>query len=199
MPTLSRVRRAIGKRWYARTPTEKLIALVANQRRGKRADLLIDALKERRAHQDGSLDHVDWSSAMLDGALLSSCRLKNACFARAHLRGAYFGYSDASSADFTACDLRDANLREARLCNAAFDGADLRSANFARALLQGSSFVGADLADANLWGADLRGANLSQASIKNCTVVDIKTDAATILPDGERCSTEICLRRFTRA
>lgn len=199
MPILNRIRRVVGKRWYALKSTDRLIELVADQRNSASAPIMIEALKERRAHQDGSLDHLDWSLARLDGALLSSCRLKNARFSGARLRGAYFGYSDACSADFSGSDLREANLREARLTDAVFDGADLRCANFARAILRGSSFVGADLAKANLWVADLRGANLTRATMAGCEVFNVMLDAATILPDGKACADESRLRRFTRA
>jgi len=199
MPFLNRVRRTIGARWYALMPTDKLLKLVADQGHSAKADILIEALKERRAHQDGSLDHLDWSSARLSGALLSSCRLKHARFSGAQLRGAYFGYSDACSADFSGSDLREANLREARLTDAIFDGANLRDANLARAILRGSSFVAADLTKANLWGADLRGANLTKASLADSKIFNVMIDASTILPDGRHCADAIRWSRFIGA
>ena len=197
MQLLDRVRRTIGKLWYTLMPTEKLIALVGDQNRIANADLLIDTLKERLAHQNGSFDHLDWSSTTLTGALLSNCRMKHARFSSAQLRGAYFGYSDVCSADFTLADLREAHFREARLNNAVFDRANLRDANFARAILEGCSFVAADLTNASFWGADLRGANLTGALMVDCNVFNVIVDEATTLPNGDNGTDEVCWGRFT--
>ena len=197
MHLIHRIQRAIGLRWYARKPSDSLIAMIADQGAARNADMLIGALKERLAHQDGSLDHVDWSAAKLNGALLSSCRIRHARFSRAQLRGAYFGYSEIRAADFTLADLREANFREANLKDAKFDGADLRDANFARAILAGASFKAADLAQANFWRADLRGADLKNASMLDCSMVDVLINQATRLPDGENVSGAVCWDRYT--
>ncbi|MDE2853355.1 MAG: pentapeptide repeat-containing protein [Chloroflexota bacterium] len=199
MPLIHRVRQTLGKRWYAIMPTDKLIALIGDQNHSGNTEMLINALKERLAHQDGSLDHLDWSSTTLTGALLSSCRLKHARFSAAQLRGAYFGYSNVCSADFTGADLRRANLREARMTNAIFDRANLQEANFARAILRDCAFVAADLSQANLWGADLRGANLTEASMVNCNVSNVIVDQSTTMPSGEAYSEDIRWGEFTRA
>jgi len=197
MQLIQRVQRAIGKRWYTLLPTARLIAMVSDRSGARNADILIAVLKERLAHQDGSLDHLDWSSAALKGALLSSCRMKQAKFSSAQLRGAYFGYSDLSAADLSLADLRETHFREAILINARFDRANLRDANFARAVLVGSSFVAADLTNANLWRADLRGANLTDASMKGCSIANIIVDETTTLPNGESCTDKVCWDRFT--
>lgn len=197
MPLIQRIRRAIGIRWYALKPSDSLIAMVAEQGAARNADMLLEALKERLAHQDGSLDHVDWSAAKLNGALISSSRMRHARFSRAHLRGAYFGYSDMSAADFSLADLRETNFREANLKDAKFDGANLRHANFARALLAGGSLRAADLAKANFWRADLRGADLTNASMVNCSMVDVLVNEATRLPDGQTGGGALCWDRFT--
>ena len=197
MPLIHRIQRAIGLRWFALKPSDSLIAMIADQVAERNADVLLEALKERLAHQDGSLDHVDWSAAKLNGALLSSCRIKHARFSQAQLRGAYFGYSEISAADFTLADLRETNFREANLKDATFDGADLRDANFARAVLAGSSFKAADLAKANFWRADLRGADLKNASMVNCSMVDVLVNQATRLPDGKHVNGDVCWDRYT--
>jgi len=197
MPLIHRIQRAIGLRWYALKPSDSLIAMIADQGAGRNADMLMEALKERLAHQDGSLDYVDWSAAKLNGALLSSCRIKNPRFSQAQLRGAYFGYSEISAADFTRADLRETNFREANLKDAKFDGANLRDANFARAILAGGSFNGADLAKANFWRADLRGADLKNASMLDCSMVDVRVNQATRLPDGEKVGGAVCWERYT--
>lgn len=194
---IDRFQRAIGRRWYRLLPSEKLIALAAAQRSPGKASILIATLKERLAHQDGSLDHLDWSAATLPGALLSACRMKGANLSAAQLRGAYFGYSDLSGADFRGADLREAHFREARLNGARFDRAKLRDANFARAVLAGSSLREADLVNANFWAADLRGANLNGALMTNCSLVAVIADETTILPNGETGADQVCWRRFT--
>ncbi len=199
MQLLIRIQRAIGKRWFARQPTHKLVAMIGDQSDARNLGILIDALKERLAHQDGSLDHVDWSSAELKGALLSSCRMTHAKLPQALLRGAYFGYSDMRRSDFSLADLRESHFREARLNHAIFDRADLREANFARAVLVGCSFIAADLSSANFWRADLRGADLTEALIINCNMADALVDETTRLPDGEPCGSDICWDRFTLA
>ncbi len=185
MRLIQRLEFAIGKRWYSRLPTDRLTAMVADQSNSRHIDIMIEALKERLAHQDGSLDCLDWSAANLAGALLSSCRMKQAKFSAAMLRGAYFGYSDLRAADFTGADLRDSHFREARLEHAIFDAADLRGANFARAVLARSSFVKADLTKVNFWRADLRGANLDEALMSQCSLAEALIDDGTTLPDGE--------------
>lgn len=182
MQLIYRFRLFIGKRWYSFLPTDRLIAMIGDQRSSWNTHILIESLKERLAHRDGSLDHLDWSAANLGGALLSSCRMHQAKFSSAMLRGAYLGYSDLRGADFSRADLREAHFREARLDNARFDGADLRGANFARALLAGSSFVNADLTKVNFWRADLRGANLNEALMSHCGVADALIDERTTLP-----------------
>lgn len=192
MQLIHRLQLAIGKRWYSLLPADRLIAMIGNQSSPRHAHILIESLKERLAHQDGSLDHVDWSAAKLGGALLSSCRMKQAKFSSAVLRGAYFGYSDLREADFSRADLRETHFREARLDHARFDGADLRGANFARAVLAGSSFAKADLTNVNFWRADLRGANLKDALICQCSVADAVTDDRTSLPIEPSGASGVC-------
>lgn len=199
MQLLIRIQRAIGKRWFARQPTHRLVAMIGGKSAARNLGILTDALKERLAHQDGSLDHVDWSGAELKGALLSSCRMKYAKLPQALLRGAYFGYSDMRASDFSLADLRECHFREARLNNAIFDRANLREANFARAVLKGCSFRAADLSSANFWRADLRGADLTDALISNCNMHDALVDETTRLPDGEPCGSDICWDIFTLA
>ena len=199
MRLIDRVQRAIGRRWYAVMSTDKLIVLVRDQNSVNKAKVLLETLQERLAHQDGRLDHVDWSSAALAGAGLSSCRMRHAQFASAKLRGAYFGYSDLSRANFQLADLGDAHFREARLRHSNFDRARLEGANFARADLAGSSFAWADLTNANFWGADIRGAILTGATMVNCNLADVVFDETTTLPNGERCTDRVCWDRFTCA
>lgn len=171
--------------------------MIGDQRAAQNSAIMIDALKERLAHQDGSLDRADWSGVALRGALLSSCRMTHAKLVQALLRGAYFGYSDMRWSDFSLADLRESHFREARLHNSIFDRANLREANFARADLEGCSFIAADLRSANFWRADLRGADLTDALISNCNMHDVLVDETTRLPDGEPCGSDICWNSYT--
>ena len=165
-----RLRRSVTALRYRFVPTEELIARVG-QRAGENAKhSLIEILKERLAHQDGSLEGVDWSRLRLNKVTLSASKLGGARFTGADLTGAYFGYCDLRAANFEAADLREAHFREADLSAASFAGANLAGANLARANLQRCSFVGADLTGANLWGADLRGADFCGAKLTDCRV-----------------------------
>lgn len=197
MQLIDRVQRTIGKRYYTLMPTEKLIALVGNAESAETANVMIETLKERLAHQDGSLDHVDWSSAVLTSALLSSCRMQHARFCDGQLRGAYFGYSDLQWADFQRADLREAHFREASLVRSKFHRANLDGANFARAELASASFAGASLTNANFWGANIRGANFTGASLVNCYMAHTIFDETTIMPSGEPSSDCVPWDRFT--
>ena len=197
MPIIARLRQSIIARWYRYRPTQRLIEQVVNNDGESDINALLDALKERLAHQDGTLAAVDWSDARLDGALLSSCSLTETSFSRASLIGAYFGYSDLRHASFEATDLQDANLRQALLEYANMSGANLSGANLARANLSHSILIDANLSEANLWETDLRGANLSRALLSGCAIQNIRTDQFTILPDGNHCGEPHELEAFT--
>lgn len=178
MPLIKRLRRSIGLRWLKMQSTQQLIEKVGAAPGSAFAEAAIEALKERLAHQDGSLDGLDWSGARLEGALLSSCTLRGARFSGAALAGAYFAYSALEAADFSGADLREAHFRGADLSGAIFDGAQLPGAHFSRADLSGASFIAADLTGANLWGADLRGADFSRAVLSECNFQQAKLDSS---------------------
>ncbi len=187
MHVIERLRQSLQLRWYKFVPTDRLIQQIRGGRGGSKSQPMLDALRERLAFQDGSLNSVDWSNAKLNGAALSSCLLSNASFAGANLRGVYFGYSDLSKACLKNADLSEASLRQARLESADLSGANLQSANLARADLRGARLVAANLSTANLWETDLRGADLSQAVLTACATHSVKVDQTTILPDGKAC------------
>lgn len=161
MPLLHGVKRRLGKRWYAMQPTDKLVARLPLLT-GAAAEAVLSALQERLAHQDGSLDGVDWSGMNLQRAQMAAWRLKKARFAGAQLPSAYFAYSQLVGADFGAANLRDAHFREAQLEGADFAGADLRNVNFARADLRDADLRDADIRGINLWEVELRGARFSE-------------------------------------
>lgn len=179
-----RLRRSATTLRYRFVSTEELIARVAASHSEGARHSLIEILKERLAHQDGSLEGVNWSGLGLSQVMLSTSKMLGAQFAHAKLTGAYFGYCDLRAASFQGADLGEAHFREADLSAAAFDSATLNDANFARANLRGCSFRAADLTDANLWGADLRGATFAGAILANCCLTAALVDDSTIWPDS---------------
>lgn len=178
-----RLRRLINTLRYKFVPTEELIARVGKSASGSARHALIEILKERLAHQDGSLEGVNWSCLGLSKVMLSTSKMPRAQFTNAKLKGAYFGYCDLRAASFKGADLGEAHFRESDLSAAVFDGANLSGANFARAKLQGCSFRAADLTGANLWGADVRGASFADAILPSCCLTAALADDTTSLPD----------------
>ena len=183
MRVAQRFRRSVVSLRYRFVSTDEIIARVRQSANESASHSLIEILKERLAHQDGSLEGVDWSSLRLNKVTLSASKMPRAQFRGTELTGAYFGYCDLRAASFQAANLGEAHFREADLSAAAFDGANLSGANLARANLQRCSFVGADLTGANLWGADLRGANFAKARLINCCLTAAVVDDSTFLPD----------------
>ena len=197
MSVTARIRRSLESRWYRYVPTERLILKIKQDKSGPAASVLLDSLRERMAFQDGSLEEVDWSLACLDSAVLASCRLTQANFARASLRGAYFAYSDLRFVNLEHADLFEAHMREANLQSANLNGCDLRCTNLARANLAGAELANANLSDANLWETNLSGANLTGARLTRCSLHNVITDTATILPDERSCRSTSELQAFT--
>jgi hypothetical protein len=112
------------------------------------------------------LSRADLRRAQLGGAQLEGTNLRHANLARA-----YMPNINLKHAQLVNADLRDAHLRGARLSSA-----DLRNAHLEQA----------DLRHASLHGADLRGANLANALLEGADLTEVRTDAATTLPDTHR-------------
>ncbi len=179
-----RIHRTINSLRFKFVPTDEIITRIKIGDSEGAKHALIEILRERLAHQDGSLHGVDWSLLEVSNIMLASSKMPSAQFHGAKLAGAYFGYCELRGANFERSDLREANLRDADLAVANFAGANLSGANFARANLQGCSFQAADLSDANLWGADLRGANFADAKLANCCLTAALVNELTGLPDS---------------
>lgn len=182
MRLVHRLHRSLNAWRYRFVPTADVIARVGMGDSEPAKHALIEILKERLAHQDGSLASVNWSSLNLSDVMLSASIMPRAQFEGATLPGAYFGYCNLSGAGFEQADLREAHFREADLSAASFEGANLRGANFARATLKRCSFRAADLTGANFWRADLRGADFSGAILTNCRLTAALVDDTTGLP-----------------
>src|SRR5687767_7549585 len=83
---------------------------------------ILEALKERLLHQDGSLKHLDLSGVKLNKATLAAAILEGVDFSKASLEHCYF--YDAK--------LMGANFSQAKMTFANFRGASLSTANFGR-------------------------------------------------------------------
>jgi len=198
MSLFRRVQQSVEVRIYKFVSTEQLISWVRTVNHQSSISILI-ALKERLAHQDGTLAGVDLSNARLNHALLSSCHLSNTSFADGQLVGIYFAYSDLSNANLSGANLTDAHCREADLSHVNLSNAILHRTNFARADLNHSDLTSADLTDANLWRANLCGANLTDANLTNANLSDVEIDEITILPNGNQGHDKVDWSIFTTA
>jgi uncharacterized protein YjbI with pentapeptide repeats len=122
----------------------------------------------------------------LEGAVLSSARLRNVDFTGSHLQGANLNGADLREAKFgwilgeARTDLRGARLIGAQLQGAVLDGARLWGARMAGAQLQGASLDWAELQGARLWGAHLEGASLSRAHLQGASLDDAQLQAASL-------------------
>ena len=154
-------------------------------------------LKERMAHQDGSLENCDLSGANLANATFATSKFQQANFSGANLQNTYFFEVDAVGARFNAANLSGANLRSARMQEADFQDANLSGANFARADLSGASLQNANLHHANFWQTTLKGADLRGADLTGANVTDVRCNETTILPDGTPWSDEVNWAAFT--
>lgn len=116
------------------------------------------------------LGSVNFSGAVLAGAVARSANFDSANFTKADLTGA-----NLSSSSFERADLCEATLQSANLSRAKMAAAKLRDANLSQADLRGANLAGADLTGANLSqahldGADLRGAVLTHAKLVAATL-----------------------------
>lgn len=176
--------------------TEALIGAVAGAMPSE-ALLIVEQLKERRAHQQSVLQNVNWSGAALPYVTLAKAQMRGIQLDNADLRYSYFYDADLHDAHLGNALLDNANWREVK-CS----GADMRSihahyANLARADLRMTRLQGADLSFANLWTANLTGADLSGAMLHGANLHDSLCDTTTILPDGQRWTPQVAWRTYT--
>jgi uncharacterized protein YjbI with pentapeptide repeats len=159
---------------------------------------LLDIIKERAAHQDGTLRQIDLRGAQLTGATFATAELTGSDFSGAELINCYFYDSKLQSTSFVKANLSGANFRSAALQGADFDHSLLSAANFSRADLSGVRLTHANLSGANFWQTVLRGANFSGADLLHATMIDVVCDASTILPDGTSWTPQTDWSAFTR-
>jgi hypothetical protein len=137
------------------------------QHRAPDVQAAISALGHRPPSRDELplyLSRVDLRGAYLPGARLAHAMIRHANLARAGM----------SRADLEGSDLEDTDLRRAYLRHARLAGTKLRRAHLQEA----------DLRGANLAGADLRGANLDAALLNGADLTGVRSDAATVWPEG---------------
>jgi hypothetical protein len=94
-----------------------------------------------------------------------------------YLNGAFLSYANLQNVDLKGADFQGARLKKAKLQGADLSGANLQGVNLQSALLQGTN-----LEFAELQGADLKNAEFGET---------------TIMPDGEKWTSETNLGRFT--
>jgi uncharacterized protein YjbI with pentapeptide repeats len=176
--------------------TDNLLAQVRNN--GNQSALAaLEALKERVAHQDGTLQNLDLSGANLSKATLAASDLQAVDFSGAKLGHAYFLEANLQKANFNKAQMIFANFRAANLRGASFKAALLENANFSRADLGNVNLQNANLRQANFWRTNLKGANLTDANLVDASLSDVICDETTILPDGEAWSENVAWTHFT--
>lgn len=159
----------------------------------------LEALKERRALQEGTLTEANLAGANLPHGTFARGQLNGVDFSNGQLQNAYFYDAQLQQASFANADLRDANFRAAQLAHGTFEGATLLNANFSRAMLIGAILRNADLRKANFWRTDLRGADLQGARLDEASLIDVVADETTILPDGTAWTPQTDWSAFTSA
>lgn len=186
----------LKKIWTQVQSTEQLLK---NLKTATNDDALaiLEALKERLIHQDGSLKYLDLSGVKLSKATLAASILEGVDFSKASLEHSYFYDAKLMGANFSQAKMTFANFRGAKLNTANFDKAELVNVNFARADLSGANLSEALLTNANFWRTNLSGANLSGANLVDASIVDVIADETTVLPDGSVYSPSSDWRRFT--
>lgn len=195
---LKRLRRSIANARATMATTPQIIAMLPGQANAE-ALRLIEVLKERECHQDGTMRGADLARARLDGVRLAQSDLGQVVFREARLVGAYFGAAILKAADFQGAVLNNANLRDADLRGAVLKGADLRAAHLAGADLWNADLTDADLRGANLWGARLNATRLRGARLNGANLANAVFDIDTILPDGTRWTEEVDPFLYTHA
>lgn len=163
----------------------------------KSALAALEALKERVAHQDGTLQNMDLSGAKLSEATLAASDLQSVDFRGAKLEHAYFLEANLQEANFDYAEMTFANFRGANLQGASFKQAKLDKANFARTDLSQANLEDANLSGANFWRTTLKGANLKGINLVDATLSDVICDETTILPDGKIWSENVDWSKFT--
>lgn len=129
-------------------------------------------------YQKGRRDFSDVDLYRLD---LEQADLRRTIFRNAYLIQVNFQKADLREADFANGILRRIILREANLHNAFFSNADLQKADFSKADLTLANFQNAKLAEANFCGANLTNAKITEEQLQ-----EVKTNWATIMPNGKR-------------
>jgi len=146
-----------------------------------------EELRARGWLTDGSLQEADLRVANLEAAKLWKADLQGA-----NLQWAKLKYVNLNGAILVGANLKQANLQAAKL-----GGADLRGSILFEARLYRANFTRALLRDADLRGAHLEGARLDGADLRGAALDGTFLDELTTLPDGNKWSADVDLRRFT--
>lgn len=151
--------------------------------------------------ENGLLQGADMTSARLQGATLMGANLRGANFTTTNLQGANIGRANLQAAILWNSYLPEAFLGGANLEGAYLNGANLAKTDLSTAILKDADFVKANLQETNLFDANLQGANLFEANLQGALLgIDLlpaRFDESTILPDGQRWSSDLDMRRYT--
>jgi serine/threonine-protein kinase len=123
----------------------------------------------------------DFSQQNLSGLNLQKANLSECLFRYSHLGKVNLQNADLSRTNFEGANLSQALLRRANLNKAMLNGSDLQNAD-----CRGADFSFVIMDNAKLNGANFCGANLSNAKITQEQLALVKTNWATILPNGKR-------------
>jgi hypothetical protein len=94
--------------------------------------------------------------------------------------------ADLNGANLQGANLHRADLQQANLSRVNLEAANLQQANLEETILREANLLGANLQQANLLGAFLGKANLCSANLQGVTLDRVYFDANTILPDGNK-------------
>ncbi|MBA3868728.1 MAG: pentapeptide repeat-containing protein [Anaerolineae bacterium] len=166
--------------------------------------IILDKMMGEDLLRGADLSNVVLTDIHLENANLAQAHLQHAILPKADLEGANLQEASLNEADLNHADLVHANLCKAELRSIHLEGAILATANLSGANLQYAMLGGASLYDANLSGvqldyADLRGCCMLYAHLQGASLNNALFDEHTVLPDGEKWTTQLDLSRFTNA
>jgi uncharacterized protein YjbI with pentapeptide repeats len=158
-------------RAVARARTLTALRQIADaERKATLVQFLVEANLVNKTHSVIDLDGADLTTARLRDANfrevdLSGTHLHRADMSQAKLAGANLSRADMSRAQLVGADLRGADLSEVDLSEAFMYDAVLTGASLRKSLLPGAQLNGANLRGTDFTGAILRGSDLPGANL----------------------------------
>jgi uncharacterized protein YjbI with pentapeptide repeats len=162
--------------------------------------------------QTASLAKADLSQTWMTGvnlknAILHGSNLEKAYLATADMQNSSVSYANLKEANLIAVNLEFAilegsnlqasDLRFARFLSNGMHNVNLEKANLSFATLQETSMNCANLRNADFTQANLKGLWLNDADLLGAKFNHTQFDINVTLPDGNKCTPETDMRRFT--